>query len=195
MIPVLHGETVSRRQYWGQGRPDITGTLDAAGAAWVAAATQGAEFHSTTGDQGAQVWVKTASGWIVTVGDTRPRWLDETYIVSSIGGTATVQRINGLVYINGSATGTVPYGTTFMNVPTGFQAVNGASFNVGGLLKGTGYNYTTAFTANDATFDSRIGGSVKFGGIAVGTGTHNFAAVVQTVQPWPTTYPGSPVIE
>ena len=61
---------VTSREYWGPGRPDVAGSLDSAGTAWVAAATAGAVFHSTTGPQGAWVWAKRGSTWVCVEGDT-----------------------------------------------------------------------------------------------------------------------------
>ena len=54
----------------GAGRPDIAGTMDAGTQAKVASATSGTEFRSTDGPQGAWVWMKQGSKWVVTQGDT-----------------------------------------------------------------------------------------------------------------------------
>lgn len=64
-------DSAAAREYWGQGRPDVAGSLDSAGTAWVAAATAGAVFRSTDGPQGAWTWRKRASsGWDIVDADT-----------------------------------------------------------------------------------------------------------------------------
>ena len=62
--------SVTSREYWGPGRPDVAGSLDSAGAAWVAAATAGAVFHSVNGPQGAWTWQKRGTTWVCVDGDT-----------------------------------------------------------------------------------------------------------------------------
>lgn len=62
------------REYWGPGRPDVAGSLDSAGTAWVAAATSGAVFRSTNGPQGAWEWLREGSTWVCVRGETP--WVD-----------------------------------------------------------------------------------------------------------------------
>ena len=89
----------------GAGRPDVAGTMDTNTQAKVASATSGTEFRSTDGPQGAWVWMKQGSSWVVTSGDTGTRditslsaipvtYANSRIYISRVGNYVTVQFID-----------------------------------------------------------------------------------------------------
>ena len=87
---------ITSREYWGIGRPDVSASMDAAGQAWVAAATSGAEFRSLDGPQGAWVWRKRGATWVCVEGDTG--WTTPIPLNGAIatGGTISYRRLAGV---------------------------------------------------------------------------------------------------
>ena len=85
---------VTSREYWGPGRPDVAGSMDQPGKDWVAAATTGAIFRTTsarTAVQGAMVWRKEGTTWEVLDGDTG--WITIPITAAGVTPTAPGVRI------------------------------------------------------------------------------------------------------
>ena len=119
---------MTSREHWGPGRPDVTGSLNSAGTAWVAAATTGAIFRTTstrTAVQGAMVWRKEGTTWEVLEGDTG--WI--TIPITAAGVTVaspgvTIRRmglrveiiVDRISFLAGFASG-----TAVVPIPAGFR--------------------------------------------------------------------------
>ena len=105
----------------GAGRPDISASMDAGTQAKVTSATSGTEFRSTDGPQGAWVWMKQGSKWVVTSGDTgwksHVRMKEE--LQAATGNTGQhdvfVRRMGQEVMFN--IAGTNPSGPTTVSLP------------------------------------------------------------------------------
>ncbi len=82
----------------GQGRPDITSTLDSSGQSWVQAAPVGAMWCSTDGaGVGAWQWQRIGTGWEVVLVDTGWRSIKIRNVVD--GGSMIAKRLNGAIYV------------------------------------------------------------------------------------------------
>ncbi|NCU29776.1 collagen-like protein [Candidatus Saccharibacteria bacterium] len=118
----------------GAGRPDIAGTMDAGTQAKVASATSGTEFRSTDGPQGAWVWMRQGSKWVVSVGDTG--WRDITALFGDQLSTAYssndygvyIRRKDEVVTINFKCAIGIGYSGSLVAIPVGFRA-GGSSIN------------------------------------------------------------------
>ena len=203
MIPAIHADTRGRWEYWGQGRPDVSGSLDSAGTAWVGAASAGAVFHSTDAPQGAQQWTKTSAGWVVTVGDTGWRLVDSQASAESLTidvylrreGMRTCSRF----HLYGSyAVIPAANGNFFLPVgfrPGGYVPLYDTSFWAGPIYSHWGQGSPQAM--GQAGWLLHKNGSYWPWRIVPTDTTHGVNEVFVELSatcdsPWPTTLPGTP---
>lgn len=110
---------VSTWEYYAAGRPDVVGTLDPAALAWRDTAPSGSTFYSTDGPQGAWVWQKRGSMWVVTEGDTGWRLLQ---LQNGWGGRVLINRRQQQVEIRIEAlNGKDATDVTICDIQTGFR--------------------------------------------------------------------------
>jgi hypothetical protein len=163
------------------GRPDISATMDAATQAAVNAAATGAMFRSTDGPQGAWVWAKRPTGWVVTDGDTG--WIGLAH--SSLSKPVQIARVGNNLHVSIANASNTASGTISMALPNGFRLSKARTDTAGGPIvddNGGG--------VGKATFWDGSLLQLKFS--ATG-GTRGFTLVQPgIIDPWPTTLPGTP---
>ena len=127
---------VSAWEYYAAGRPDISGTLNAAALAWRNAAPSGSTFYSTDGPQGAWVWRKRGASWVCVEGDTgwitlSPNWPTAYIDLTDGSRLLNIRRVNFLVEVVVKfklleAHATAYTGTFFPlgTIPLGFRHTN-----------------------------------------------------------------------
>ena len=162
----------------GPGRPDVPAST---GGLVSASTPVGATYTSTDGaGVGAFVWRKRPNGsWQVIDGDTGWRALPLINGWTGLWGGFKVRRINTAVHLSGGVTRGTQQSRKFAEVPPGFR------IGVGNLLFLTLSNDdgVNGLIARDDGYESRA--PLSAGGLFP-------AGVYPTVDPWPTTLPGSP---
>lgn len=143
----------------GTGRPDVSASMDAGTQAKVASATSGTEFRSTDGPQGAWVWMKQGSSWVVTSGDTGDvdfsgKLLNGWQV--GVGGRVTIRRWNSLLLMNIILSASSRTSSRFLDLPIGYRLSDTTdTYWQNGATQETGY-FTSNMGFLNATSGSKI---------------------------------------